>query len=123
MPRIVTQLIFSDANPTVLAAVEPAQDGRQVAGARDPPEAVGLEAVDADRDAVQPRLAQRAGQVSSSMPLVVSDRSSMPSIAPEHRDEVDDAVPDGRLAAGQLEAADAVDLDGGADDVADLLEA
>src|SRR2546423_859420 len=41
---------------------------------------------------------------------------------PQQSDELDDAVTNGRLAAGELESADAMNLDGGADDLGNLLE-
>ena len=88
-------------------------------GQRD--EAVGLQRVEADGDAAQPRVLQRLDWAASRMPLVVSARSRTPALAGQAADERRQVAAQQRLAAGEAEAVDA-EADEDADEPLHLLE-
>src|SRR5258708_801489 len=100
-PRMVTQLSFSPS-PASSAAATPART--------------------VSRSPVRVIWRERSGQFRESH-AVGRERKLFDSVySPEHSGEVNQARADGRLAAGEFEAPDAVDVDRGAHDVADLLE-
>jgi hypothetical protein len=106
----------------VLAAVQSSQDCGEIAGAGDLFETVGTEAVDADGDAVQAGVFQGMCKVLQEHAVGGEGKVFDSVYLADDADELDDAVADGWFAAGELEAADTVNLDGRFDDVGDLFE-
>lgn len=113
---------FDGGKADFFGAVEAAEDGGEIAGAGYLFKAIGIEAVDADGDSVETSGAEGLCQIGEEL-AVGGEGEVFDAVDPaEHFDEINQAVADGRLATGELEAADAVNVNGGADNLGDFLE-
>jgi len=113
---------FDGGETDFFGTVEAAEDGGEIAGAGYLFKAMGIEAVDADGDSVEACGAEGLCQVGEELAVGGKGEVFDAVDLAEHFDEFDEAVADGWLAPGELEAADPVDADGGANDLGDFLE-
>ncbi len=104
-------------------AMKPAEYRIQITGASDCFEAVWLQAVDADGDAVQPGFFEGPGQVGQ-LHAVGGEGQFFESLyAAQAVDQVDQVVANGGFTTGELDSADAMNGNSRADHALDLFEA